>query len=69
MDCADTVLAGRAFQSRIADGKKEPWLASIRPGVTSTCRHDCCFQSPLGARKISVSEHVFSRVVCRDVAR
>ena len=25
MDCADTVLAGRAFQSRIADGKKEPW--------------------------------------------
>ena len=26
MDCADTVLAGRAFQSRIADGKKEPCL-------------------------------------------
>ena len=25
MDCADTVLAGNAFQSRIADGKKEPW--------------------------------------------
>ena len=25
MDCSDTVLAGRAFKSRIADGKKEHW--------------------------------------------
>ena len=25
MDCADTVLAGNAYQSRIADGKKAPW--------------------------------------------
>ena len=24
MDCADTVLDGNAFQSRIADGKKDP---------------------------------------------
>ena len=25
MDCADTVLAGIALQSRIADEKNEPW--------------------------------------------